>query len=91
MQPYPLGLAGVDAEVFPTLLAAIRRRATSRKRRSSPRSSAAPAPPGRWRWTGPAVSTSGSRAAPGLVIPQRVKTLFVEPDEEVVERLAVRE
>jgi predicted ribosome quality control (RQC) complex YloA/Tae2 family protein len=30
-------------------------------------------------------------AAPGLVIPQNVKTLFVEPDEEVVERLAVRD
>jgi predicted ribosome quality control (RQC) complex YloA/Tae2 family protein len=30
-------------------------------------------------------------AAPGLVIPQRVKTLFVEPDEAVVERLAVRD
>jgi predicted ribosome quality control (RQC) complex YloA/Tae2 family protein len=29
-------------------------------------------------------------AAPGLVIPQRVKTLFVEPDEGVVDRLAVR-
>lgn len=27
-------------------------------------------------------------AAPGLVIPQRVKTLFVEPDEAAVERLA---
>jgi predicted ribosome quality control (RQC) complex YloA/Tae2 family protein len=28
-------------------------------------------------------------AAPGLVIPQRVRTLFVEPDPEVAERLAV--
>ncbi len=30
-------------------------------------------------------------AAPGLVVPQRVKTLFVEPDEAVVERLAVEQ
>jgi len=29
-------------------------------------------------------------AAPGSVIPQRVKTLFVEPDDEIVDRLAVR-
>jgi predicted ribosome quality control (RQC) complex YloA/Tae2 family protein len=28
-------------------------------------------------------------APPGLVIPQRVKTLFVEPDDEIVDRLAV--
>lgn len=28
-------------------------------------------------------------AAPGLVIPQQVKTLFVEPDESLVKRLAV--
>lgn len=30
-------------------------------------------------------------AAPGAVVPQRVRTLFVEPDPEVLERLALRE
>jgi hypothetical protein len=69
-----------------------RRRGTSRRRRGWRRCSARRAPPAWSPWTGRAASTCGSRAArrPGLVTLQRARTLFVEPDPELEERLPRR-
>ena len=39
-------------------------------------------------WTRRKYVRSPRKAPPGAVIPDRVSTVFVEPDEEVVERLA---